>query len=73
LHNAGPAGEEVAGVADDGGADVVGGADVTLGLGEPVPGAVVVFCACGWPPPQAASVRTAAAAAVDMVIPWKIL
>jgi len=73
LQRAGPAGAEVAGAADDGGADVVGGADVALGLAEPVPGAVVVVSACDWLEPQAASVRTAAAAAVDMAIPWKIL
>lgn len=73
LQRAGPAGAEVAGAADDGGADVVGGAGVALGLAEPVPDAVVVVSACGWLGPQAASVSAAAAAAVDMAIPWKIL
>jgi hypothetical protein len=72
LHNAGAAGGDVAGAADDGGAAGVGGADVAVGLADPVPGAVVVDSACGWLAPQAASVRAAAAAAVDMAIPWKI-
>lgn len=73
LHRPGAAGEEVAGAADDGGADVAGGVDAVVGPGELVPGAVVVDSACGWLGPQAASVRAAAAAAVDMAIPWKIL
>ena len=72
LHRPGAAGADVAGAVADGGADD-GGADVALGLGVPVPGAVVVDWVCGWLGPQAVSSRAAAAAAVDMAIPWKIL
>lgn len=77
LHRPGAAGADVAGDVVDGGADVAGeddgGADVALGLAAPVPGAVVVDWVCGWLGPQAVNVRAAAAAAVDMAIPWKIL
>ncbi|VII99015.1 hypothetical protein [Arthrobacter sp. DR-2P] len=61
--------------ADDGGAGVVGAADVASGLAELVAGPVPpdgVVCACDWPGLQALSINAAAAAAVDMTNPWKI-
>jgi hypothetical protein len=78
LHRPGDAGVEVAGAAldgaDDGAADDGGDTDGASGLAEPVPGAVVVVCACGvLLGPHAVSIRAAAAAAVDTAIPWKIL
>ncbi|WP_421093772.1 hypothetical protein [Pseudarthrobacter sp. CC4] len=55
---------------DDGGADVVGAADVASGLAELPAGGVV--CACDWPGLQALSINAADAAAVEMTNPWKI-
>ena len=75
LHRAGPAGAAVdgAGVDDaEGGAVVaVGETDCLSGPDGLLPGSV--DCDCGWLGPQAVSIRAAAAAAVDMTNPWKIV
>jgi hypothetical protein len=76
LQSAGAAGTGAADAVDDGAADVAGGVEDISGLAGLVglaAGAVVVcVCVCGSLGPHAVSIRAAAAAAVDMAIPWKI-